>query len=40
VVRGKTDAPVDWQALRDETAYLGSSDAFIDRVLEAAGQEV
>ena len=40
VVREKTGAPVDWQALRDETAYLGSSDAFIDRVLEAAGQEV
>ena len=40
VAREKTEAPVDWQALRDEAAYLGSSNAFIDRVLEAAGQEV
>ena len=40
VVREKTGAPVDWQALRDEAAYFGSADAFIARVLEAAGQEV
>lgn len=37
VVQEKTTAPVDWQALRDETAYFGSSEAFIDRVLGAAG---
>jgi 3-carboxy-cis,cis-muconate cycloisomerase len=36
VIKEKTDAPVDWDALRDESAYLGSSDAFIDRVLQTA----
>ena len=36
VVREKTNAPLDWPALRDETAYLGSSEAFIDRVLREA----
>ena len=34
----RTDAPVDWQALRDPAAYLGDSDVLIDRVLAAAGQ--
>lgn len=33
VVSEKSDAPLDWTALRDEAAYFGSSDAFIDRVL-------
>jgi 3-carboxy-cis,cis-muconate cycloisomerase len=33
VVREKTNAPLDWQALKDESAYLGSADAFIERVL-------
>ena len=33
-----SDPPIDWDALRDESAYLGSTDAFIERVLrEAAG---
>lgn len=36
VIQENTDAPVEWAALREESAYLGSSDAFIDRVLEAA----
>jgi 3-carboxy-cis,cis-muconate cycloisomerase len=36
VVRGQTDAPVDWQALRDEAARFGSAQAFIDRVLAEA----
>jgi 3-carboxy-cis,cis-muconate cycloisomerase len=38
VIREKTDAPVDWDALRDESAYLGSAEVFIDRVLETAGK--
>jgi 3-carboxy-cis,cis-muconate cycloisomerase len=36
VIKEKTDAPVDWDALREESAYLGSADTFIDRVLQAA----
>jgi 3-carboxy-cis,cis-muconate cycloisomerase len=36
VIREKTDAPVDWNSLRQESAYLGSNDTFIDRVLKAA----
>jgi 3-carboxy-cis,cis-muconate cycloisomerase len=36
VVRERTDAPIDWENLQDETAYFGSSQAFIDRVLEEA----
>ena len=39
VIQERTDAPVDWEALREESAYLGSTDAFIDRVLQAAGEE-
>lgn len=35
VVREKTDAPIDWESLRDEANYLGSADHFIDRVLAA-----
>jgi 3-carboxy-cis,cis-muconate cycloisomerase len=35
VIRERTDAPVDWKALREESANLGSTDAFIDRVLQA-----
>lgn len=33
VVREQSNAPLDWDALRDEGAYLGVSDQFIDRVL-------
>jgi 3-carboxy-cis,cis-muconate cycloisomerase len=40
VVREKTDAPLDWKALRDETAYFGSAEAFIDRVLREAGPDI
>lgn len=36
VVRERTDAPVDWAVLRDESMYLGSADDFIDRLLTAA----
>ncbi len=36
IVREKTDAPLDWQALRQESAYLGSAQVFIDRVLAEA----
>ena len=41
VVQEKTDVLVDWKALREESAYLGSSDIFINRVLQAVtdGQE-
>jgi 3-carboxy-cis,cis-muconate cycloisomerase len=38
VVREKTNAPVDWARLKDESAYFGSADAFIDRVLSEAGE--
>jgi 3-carboxy-cis,cis-muconate cycloisomerase len=33
VVREKCNAPIDWEVLQDESACLGSSEAFIDRVL-------
>jgi 3-carboxy-cis,cis-muconate cycloisomerase len=36
VVREHTTAPLDWEGLRDERAYFGSSNALIDRVLEQA----
>ncbi len=36
VVQEKTDVSVDWEALREVSAYLGSSDVFIDRVLQSA----
>jgi 3-carboxy-cis,cis-muconate cycloisomerase len=36
VVRERTDMPLDWETLKDETAYFGSSEAFIDRVLQEA----
>lgn len=36
VARAKTNAPLDWEALRDETAYLGSVEVFIDRLLQEA----
>ncbi len=31
----RTDAPVDWNAVRDPGNYLGSADAIIDRVLRS-----
>ncbi len=45
VLREKTDAPIEWESLRDESAFLGATDTFIDRVLQAAtnqqrGQEL
>lgn len=36
VVQETTPLSLDWEALRDESAYLGSSDVFIDRVLSEA----
>ena len=39
VMKEKTDAPVDWDAIREESAYLGSADTFIDRVLQAAAEK-
>ncbi len=39
VMNEKTDAPVDWDAIREESAYLGSTNAFIDRVLQAAAEK-
>lgn len=39
VIREKTDSPVDWVALREESAYLGSADAFIDRVLKTVTRQ-
>jgi 3-carboxy-cis,cis-muconate cycloisomerase len=36
VMKEKTDAPVDWDAIREESSYLGSADTFINRVLQAA----
>ncbi len=34
VLREHCDAPLNWQQLRDETNYLGVSDALIDRILD------
>jgi 3-carboxy-cis,cis-muconate cycloisomerase len=37
VVREKTAVPLDWQTLRDEAAYLGAADEFINNVLAMVG---
>jgi hypothetical protein len=37
VLRAQTEAPLDWEPLKDEAAHLGSAQAFIDRVLADAG---
>lgn len=34
LLAARCDAPVDWAALKDPAGYLGSTDRFIDRVLE------
>jgi len=39
VMQEQTELPLDWQALRDESGYLGSAEAFIDRVLKAAAEQ-
>jgi 3-carboxy-cis,cis-muconate cycloisomerase len=39
VMKEKTDAPVDWDAIREASAYLGSTNTFIDRVLQAAAEK-
>lgn len=36
IVRTKTNASLDWDSLRDESGYLGSTQEFITRVLESA----
>jgi 3-carboxy-cis,cis-muconate cycloisomerase len=36
VVQERAQAPLDWQALKDERAYFGSSEGFIKRVLAEA----
>lgn len=36
VIQEQVQADIDWQALKDEHAYLGASQAFIDRVLKEA----
>jgi 3-carboxy-cis,cis-muconate cycloisomerase len=36
VVREQIAVPMDWESLREESAYLGSAAIFIDRVLRAA----
>ena len=40
VVREMTTAPVDWELLEDEAAYLGSANIFIDQVLREARESV
>ena len=40
VLKEKTDAPVDWDAIREESAYLGSTDTFINRVIQAAYRRI
>lgn len=34
VVKERVDVPLDWQALRDESAHFGAADAFISSVLD------
>ncbi len=36
VAQARTDLALDWENLQDEANYLGSADAFIDRVIRAA----
>jgi len=36
VMQEKNCAPIDWQALKNDRAYLGSAQSFIDRVLAEA----
>jgi 3-carboxy-cis,cis-muconate cycloisomerase len=36
VLRESNEAPVDWDALKDESAHLGMAEAFIDRVVAEA----
>lgn len=38
VVREKVAAPLDWAAFKDEAAYFGAAEAFIERVLNQAGE--
>jgi len=35
-LRSRTEAPLDWDRLRDPTGYLGANDALIDRALAVA----
>ena len=40
VVAEKTQAPVDWAILKEETQYFGVADAFIDRVLAEVAKDL
>jgi 3-carboxy-cis,cis-muconate cycloisomerase len=40
VVRERTQASIDWDALKDESAYFGSAAVFIERVLQQAEKEI
>lgn len=35
ILQEETDFPIEWEHLRDESAYFGAASAFIDRVLES-----
>ena len=36
LLAARSDAPIDWAALRDPTQQLGQAEAMIDRALAAA----
>ena len=36
ILKDKSDAPVDWQAVSDPAGYLGETDALIRRILKEA----
>jgi 3-carboxy-cis,cis-muconate cycloisomerase len=38
LLAARSDAPVDWTALRDPASQLGAAETFIDRVLAARGE--
>jgi len=39
VVRGQTHATINWEALKAEERYLGSTDLFIQRILSAVRKQ-
>jgi 3-carboxy-cis,cis-muconate cycloisomerase len=38
IIREQSQAPLDWQSLREEANYLGASETFIDEVIQSAAQ--
>ena len=38
ILREQSQAPLDWESLREEANYLGASEAFIDAVIQSAAQ--